>query len=77
MYPSVGRYAAPSTPSVDMGGKSACASAAETSSSGSPNVFAQPACRAISSSRSSDDASRSEPTSRQPVSSPTSSPIVR
>ena len=43
MYPSVGRYAAPSTPSVDIGGKSACASAGEISSSGSPNVFAQPA----------------------------------
>ena len=77
MYPSVGRYAAPSTPSVDMGGKSACASAGETSSRGRPNVLAQPAWRAISSSRSGDEASRSEPTSRQPVSSPTSSPIVR
>ena len=29
MYPSVGRYAAPSTPSVDIGGNSACASAGE------------------------------------------------
>ena len=54
-----------------------CASAAETSSSPSPNVFAQPACRAISSIRSSDDASRSEPTSCQPVSSSTSAPSVR
>ena len=39
---------------------------------GSPNVFAQPDWRAISSILSGDDASRSEPTSRQPVSSPTS-----
>ena len=34
---------------------------ARSSSSGRPNVFAQPAWRAISSIRSSDDASRSEP----------------
>ena len=60
-----------------IGGNSSCASAAEISSSGRPNVFAQPAWRAISSSRSGDEASRSDPTSRQPVSSPTSSPIVR
>ena len=77
MYPSVGRKAAPSTPSVVMGGNSAWASAGEISSSGSPNVFAQPAWRAISSIRSSDDASRREPTSRQPVSSPTSASSVR
>ena len=31
------------TPSSDIGGKSSCASAGETSSSGRPNVFAQPA----------------------------------
>ena len=77
MYPSVGRKAAPSTPSVVIGGKSAWASAGEISSSGSPNVFAQPAWRAISSIRSSDDASRREPTSRQPVSRPTSASSVR
>ena len=77
MYPSVGRYAAPSTPSVVIGGKRSCASAGEINSSGRPNVFAQPACREISSIRSGDDASRSEPTSFQPVSSPTSSPSER
>ena len=77
MYPSVGRYAAPRTPSVDIGGKRSWASAGETSSSGRPNVFAHPAWRAISSIRSSDDASRREPTSRQPVSSPTSASSVR
>ena len=60
-----------------MGGKSRCASSAEISSSGSPNVFAQPACRASSSIRSSLEARRSEPTSCQPVSSPTSSASVR
>ena len=76
-YPSVGRNAAPRTPSTDMGGNSSCASAAETSSSGRPNVFAEEACRAISSILSSDEASRSEPTSRQPVSSPTSASSVR
>ena len=53
------------------------ASSAETSSSGRPNVFAHPAWRASSSIRSCDDASRSDPTSRQPVSRPTSSPSSR
>jgi hypothetical protein len=47
------------------------------SSSGSPNVFAQPAWRAISSMRSDEDASRSEPTSCQPVSRPTSPASAR
>ena len=60
-----------------IGGKSCCASSAETSSSGSPNVFAQPACREISSIRSGDDASLSDPTSCQPVSSPTSASSER
>ena len=77
MYPSVGRYAAPSTPSTDIGGKSSCASAGEISSSGRPKVFAHPAWREISSIRSCDEARRSDPTSRQPVSSPTSLSSVR
>ncbi len=61
--PSVGSQTAPSTPSVDMSGKRAWASAAVMSSSGRPNVFAQPACRRSSSNRSGLDARRSEPTS--------------
>ncbi len=60
-----------------MGGKSFWASSAEISSSGSPNVFAHPAWRASSSMRSSLEPSRSEPTSCQPVSRPTSSASVR
>src|SRR6184192_3358456 len=44
---------------------------------GRPNVFAQPACRASSSMRSGLDARRSDPTSCQPVSSPTSSRRLR
>ena len=77
MYPSVGRNAAPRTPSVDMGGNMRCASCADTSSSGRPKVFAHPAWRASSSMRSWLEASRSEPTSCQPVSSPTSWPSDR
>ncbi len=62
---------------MDIGGKSRCASSAEISSSGRPKVCAQPAWRDSSSSRSGEDASRSEPTSRQPVSRSTSAPSVR
>src|SRR5918996_254913 len=65
-YPSVGRSAAPSTPSVDISGNSSCASEAEISSSGSPNVLAQPAWRRSSSIRSSLDASLMPPHSTQP-----------
>ena len=54
-----------------------CASRGEISSRGSSNVFAQPAWRVISSMRSWDEASRSDPTSCQPVSSPTSSSRAR
>src|SRR5881227_2238481 len=46
-------------------------------SSSRPNVFAHPAWRASSSMRSCDEASRSEPTSRHPVSSPTSASSLR
>jgi hypothetical protein len=53
-----------------MSGKSSCASSAEISSSESPNVFAQPACRRSSSMRSSLDASRIPPHSTQPHASP-------
>ena len=66
----MGSQAPPSTPSVDISGKSPCASSAEISSSGSPNVFAQPACRRSSSMRSSLDASRIPPHSTQPHASP-------
>jgi len=65
------------TPSVDIGGNMRCASCADTSSSGRPNVFAHPAWRANSSMRSWLEARRSEPTSRHPVSSPTSLPSDR
>ena len=50
-------------------GKRSFASSADSSSSGSPNVFAQPAWRRVSSQRASDDASRSPPHSTQPQSS--------
>ena len=50
-------------------GKRSCASSALSSSSGSPNVFAQPAWRRVSSQRASDEASRSPPHSTQPQSS--------
>ena len=63
---------APRTPSVDISGNSACASSAPMSSSGSPNVFAQPAWRRSSSNRSFVDASRSEPTSCHDGSMPVS-----
>ncbi len=62
----MGRSAAPSTPSVDISGNSSCASEAEISSSGRPNVFAQPAWRRSSSMRSSLDASLMPPHSTQP-----------
>ena len=70
--PSVGRWTAPSTPSVDISGNSAFASSGPMSSSGSPNVLAQPACRRSSSRRSGLDASRSEPTSCHDGSTPVS-----
>ena len=49
-----------------MGGNRSCASSAEISSSGSPNVFAQPAWRRVSSQRSGVQASRMPPHSVQP-----------
>ena len=61
--PSVGSQTAPRTPSVDISGKRSWASRAVMSSSGRPNVLAQPACRRSSSNRSGLDARRSEPTS--------------
>ena len=72
-YPSSGMNAAARTPSVLMGGKSCCASAAETISIGSPNVFAHAAWRRISSSLGSDEASRRPPSWCQPGSFPVSS----
>ena len=66
----MGSHAAPSTPSVDISGNISFASSAEISSSGSPNVFAQPAWRRSSSIRSSLDASRMPPHSTQPQASP-------
>ena len=54
---------APRTPSVAISGKRSRASSAVISSSGSPNVLAQPAWRWSSSNRAIDDASRSDPTS--------------
>ena len=71
--PSVGSHTAPTTPSVDIRGKRSRASDAVISSSGSPNVFAQLACRWSSSNRAVDDASRSEPTSCHEGSTPVSS----
>ncbi len=65
-WPSVGVYAAPSTPSVDISGNRARASSADTSSSGSPARRAQAAWRRISSIRWGDDASRSDPDSTHP-----------
>ena len=62
---SAGRHA-PSTPSVDISGKSSCASSAEISSSGSPNVCAHAAWRRSSSIRSGVHASRIPPHSVQP-----------
>ena len=61
--PSVGSQTAPRTPSVDISGKRSWASPAVMSSSGRPNVLAQPACRRSSSKRSGLEARRSEPTS--------------
>ena len=49
-----------------MSGNRSCASSAEISSSGSPNVFAQPAWRRVSSQRSGVQASRMPPHSVQP-----------
>ena len=70
--PSVGSQTAPRTPSSDISGNFACASSGVISSSGSPNVFAQPAWRWSSSNRSFEDASRSEPTSCHDTSTPVS-----
>ena len=55
-----------------MSGNFACASSGVISSSGSPNVFAQPAWRWSSSNRSFEDASRSDPTSCHETSTPVS-----
>src|SRR3954451_10373456 len=55
-----------------MAGNSDAASWAEISSIGSPNVLAHPACRRSSCIRSSDDASRSDPTSCHPGACPVS-----
>ena len=48
----MGSHEAPITPSVDHQREPSRASSAEISSSGSPNVFAQPAWRRVSSQRS-------------------------
>ena len=71
--PSVGSQTAHRTPSVDISGKRSRASDAVISSRGSPNVLAHPAWRRNSSSRSFDEASRSEPTSCHDGSTPVSS----
>ena len=71
-HPSVGSQTAPTTPSVDMIGNRAWASAAVTSSIGRPKVLAQPAWRVSSSIRSRDEARRSEPTSCHDGSTPVS-----
>ena len=63
--PSVGSQTAPRTPSVDIRGKRASASVAVMSSSGRPNVLAQPAWRRSSSNRSGEEARRRDPTSCQ------------
>src|SRR4051794_27754436 len=55
-----------------MSGNLAAASAALTNSSGSPKVRAHAAWRRSSCMRSGEEASRSEPTSRQPHASPSS-----
>src|SRR5215218_8458062 len=70
--PSVGSHTAPRTPSSVISGNFRWASSGVISSSGSPNVFAQPAWRWSSSKRSFDDASRSEPTSCQETAMPVS-----
>ena len=66
IWPSVGVNAAPSTPSVVMSGNRSRASSAEISSSGSPARCAQPCWRRISTSRSGDEASLSDPDSHPP-----------
>ena len=73
----MGSQAAPSTPSVDISGNISFASSAEISSSGRPNVFAQPAWRRSSSIRSSLEARRMPPHSTQPGSNSDSSPSRR
>ena len=71
--PSVGSHTAPRTPAgSNHPWNSAAASVVDTSSSGSPNVLAHPACRRNSSSRSGVEARRSDPTSCQPGSWPVS-----
>ena len=64
--------AAATTPSVDIGGKSSCASRALTISIGNPKVFAHDACRRSSSWRGSDEASRKPPSWCHPGSLPVS-----
>ena len=51
---------------MTISGNFSCASSALISSSGSPNVFAQPAWRRVSSQRSGEQASRMPPHSVQP-----------
>ena len=70
--PSVGSQTAPSTPSVVISGNRSCASAADTSSIGSPKLAAQPAWRWSSSKRARLDASRRDPTSCHEGSTPVS-----
>ena len=62
---------------MDISGNISRASSADTSSIGSPNVFAQPACRRSSSIRSSEEASRIPPHSVHPGSNSDSSPSRR
>ncbi len=70
--PSVGSHTAPSTPSVVISGNRSRASSAEISSSGRPNVRAQPAWRWSSSNLAGVEARRSEPTSCHDGSTPVS-----
>ena len=72
-WPSVGSQTPPSTPAGSISGNRSWASAADTSSIGSPNVLAQPCWRVSSSIRSAVDAMRNDPTSCQPGERPVSS----
>jgi len=75
--PSVGVKAAPKTPSIFMSGNNFCASFGESNSMGIPKERAIPTKRCKSCIRSGDEARRKPPTSRQPVSTPVSSPMRR
>ena len=68
----MGSHTAPSTPSVVISGNRFRASSAEISSSGRPNVRAQPAWRWSSSNLAGVEARRSEPTSCHDGSTPVS-----